>query len=391
MRPFKEQQQQQARNLYFQSDLSRNQIAEQVGVSEKTVYLWTKQGDWQKLKSASRLMPSMLVEHFISQVQELNENIMSRPMGRRYPTPQEAETQRKLIVTAERIKKKGTVGEYMELMQKFMEWLQPKDFELTKTFTNLADSFFYDSKLGSFHPYDIEYDQPTLMSGARSGNPKPQPSDPDNPQPFIDPNQLSLFPESNNTSLSFGEGRGEAPLASLREAGIAHVPGAPKQSHDDTNNLQPNEHETTGTLSLSPLKDEYETTGTPSLSPLKDEHETTGNNLNPPCEAPTAYFSPSPEPQQEITDHEITPEIPLLRGDSPGSTNVDNGQGCVQLSNEQKPDRKKPPKDTSISIGYIGTQEEVLPDGTTILEIKKEDPGIQKFSIGGAIYYIKKE
>lgn len=75
MRPIKEQQQAHARNLYFQSDLTRAQLAQQVGVSEKTIYLWTKQGDWQRLRSGSRLMPSMLVEHFSAQVQELNEAI----------------------------------------------------------------------------------------------------------------------------------------------------------------------------------------------------------------------------------------------------------------------------------------------------------------------------
>ncbi len=117
----------------------------------------------------------------------------------------------------------------------------------------------------------------------------------------------------------------------------------------------------------------------------------TRNNSNQPYEAPTATFNYNPDTKQEITPTGNNQAIPHLRGDSPGSTNVDNGQGCVQSGHEQKPKRKKPKKDTSISIGYIGTQEEVLPDGSTILEIKKEDPGIQKFSIGDAIYYIKKK
>ncbi len=194
MRPIKEQQQAHARNLYFQSGLTRTQIAEQVGVSEKTIYLWTKQGDWQRLKEGSRLMPSMIVEHIYAQVQELNEAIASRPVGQRYPTPQEAEIQRKQMVTIERIKKKGTQGEYMELMQKFMTWLLPRDLEQTKAFTALADQFLKDGKVAGFHPYDIEYGSSALMSAALPSTARIRPDDEEYPSP--DPNQLSLFPEN---------------------------------------------------------------------------------------------------------------------------------------------------------------------------------------------------
>lgn len=196
MRPIKEQQQAHARNLYFQSDLTRAQLAQQVGVSEKTIYLWTKQGDWQRLRSGSRLMPSMLVEHFCAQVQELNEAIQSRPPGQRYPSPQEAETQRKLVVTAERIKKKGTQGEYMELMQKFMTWLMPKGNGFVQVFTDLADEFLKENAVAGFRPYDIEYEEPGLLSSALPKGAKAKDPAEDPGQPFTDPNQLSLFPEN---------------------------------------------------------------------------------------------------------------------------------------------------------------------------------------------------
>jgi DNA-binding XRE family transcriptional regulator len=381
MRPIKEQQQAHARNLYFQSDLTRAQLAQQVGVSEKTIYLWTKQGDWQRLRSGSRLMPSMLVEHFCAQVQELNEAIQSRPLGQRYPTPQEAETQRKLVVTAERIKKKGTQGEYMELMQKFMTWLMPKGNGFVQVFTDLADEFLKENAVAGFRPYDIEYEEPGLLSSALPKGAKVKALAEDSGQPFTDPNQLSLFPENPIPPL-----KGDSPGSTNVDIGQGDIQPSPA--------TQPNQSPGTNTTSVPsqrPAEAEHETTGTSSLSSFNDEHVMTGNNSNPPYDPSTATFNYKPDTKQEITPTGNNQAIPLLRGDSPGSTNVENGQGCVQLGNEQKPDRKKPLKDTSISIGYIGTQEEVLPDGTTILEIKKEDPGIQKFSVGEAIYYIKKK
>ncbi|MBS1585288.1 MAG: hypothetical protein JSS82_07030 [Bacteroidetes bacterium] len=157
MRPVKEQQQEKARELFFQTDLNRTEIAAQVGVSEKTIYLWTKAGDWRKLKSASRLMPSLIVEHFYSQIQELNDNIRNREPGQRFPTVQEAEVFRKLVLTAERIKKKQTRGEYSEMFQKFMQWLLPQNEQHLKLFTDYANAFLTQSAIRGFHPYDIEY------------------------------------------------------------------------------------------------------------------------------------------------------------------------------------------------------------------------------------------
>jgi len=384
MRPIKEQQQAHARNLYFQSDLTRAQLAQQVGVSEKTIYLWAKQGDWQRLRSGSRLMPSMLVEHFCAQVQELNEAIQSRPPGQRYPTPQEAETQRKLVVTAERIKKKGTQGEYMELMQKFMTWLMPKGNGFAQVFTDLADEFLKENAVAGFRPYDIEYEEPGLLSSALPKGAKAKDPAEDPGQPFTDPNQLSLFPENAIPPLK-GNSPGSPtsippafPPWAGREASIASVPGAKKQSQDNTD-LQPNQsNETNNTSCCAPVPHPCGREGQGEV-----EQVTTGNNSNPPYDAPTATSSENTEPQEEITQPGNNPELPPLAS-LPGTEQAQDNTG------HPKPRKEKKPAE-GVAIGYLGTKDTVTPKGTTIIDIKREEPNIQKFSIGGAIYYIKKK
>jgi len=146
-----------AQTLFFQTDKTQKEIASMVGVSEKTIYLWMKQGDWKRLRSASRLMPSVIVENFLSQVQELNDEIRTRDQGKRYPTIQEAETFRKMVVTIGRIQKGHTQGEYMEMMQKFLTFLLPLNHELVKTLTGYANDFLKSRAVEGFTPFDTGY------------------------------------------------------------------------------------------------------------------------------------------------------------------------------------------------------------------------------------------
>ena len=147
-----------ARDLFFQTGKTQKEIANIIGVSEKTIYLWMKDGDWKRLRSASKRMPSMIVENFYSQVQELNEEIRNRGAGKRYPTIQEAEVFRKMVMTIGRIQKGHTQPEYMEMMQKFLSWVMSQDLTLSKTLTPLANNFLKTRSVDGFLPFDIEFE-----------------------------------------------------------------------------------------------------------------------------------------------------------------------------------------------------------------------------------------
>lgn len=253
MKTVNEQKHLQARNLFFQTNKTQGEIASEVGVSDKTLYLWTQAGDWHRLRSASRLMPSMIIENFYAQVQELNDDIRSRPPGKRYPTLQESEIIRKMMLTIERSKKKHTQPEYMELMQKFLEWLYPQNNELLQTITDYADNFLKSQSVAGFHPYDIEYDELQLASlSARSedGQGTTQSHDDIQEAELTEPQPLVDFP-----------------LASLREAGAATESGTPKQSHDNADKAGIT---VTGENSGSVIIGNYESTAQPAENQSKN-------------------------------------------------------------------------------------------------------------------------
>jgi transposase-like protein len=222
MKTVNEQKRLLARDLFFQSGKSQGEIANEVGVSDKTLYLWTREGDWHRLRSASRLMPSMIIENFYAQVQELNDDIRSRPPGKRYPTLQESEIIRKMMLTIERSKKKHTQPEYMELMQKFLEWVGPKNIEILQTITDYADGFLKSQSVAGFHPYDIEYEEPALASlrGTKQSHENTEEAEPTEPQPQPQVDfPLASLPVRNADGLGTSQ---------------AHEPGVTKQSHDNT-------------------------------------------------------------------------------------------------------------------------------------------------------------
>ena len=62
----KQEQQQQARKLYFQTNLNKTEIAEQLNVSRRTVYNWSVEGDWDKLRPRHATCPPSLPRNVIT-------------------------------------------------------------------------------------------------------------------------------------------------------------------------------------------------------------------------------------------------------------------------------------------------------------------------------------
>src|ERR1035437_10060111 len=58
----KNEQLEEAKELYFQTNLSKAEIADKIGVNRKTVLFWSQQGNWDKVRLSARNMPSLVAE-----------------------------------------------------------------------------------------------------------------------------------------------------------------------------------------------------------------------------------------------------------------------------------------------------------------------------------------
>lgn len=121
----KTEQQKQAENLYFQTSLSKTEIAEAVGVSRRTLHYWVQQNHWDAIRQASRSMPTFLAGNCYLILAQLQNSILSRTDAP--VTVQEVNAIYKLATTISKLNGKGSFSENLEALTHFMEFTESFD------------------------------------------------------------------------------------------------------------------------------------------------------------------------------------------------------------------------------------------------------------------------
>ena len=116
--------QDQARNLFFQTDLPKTEIAEMLGIPRRTLHHWITANHWDRQKQASAHMPAFLAENCYHIIARLQEHLMSEERANAPITRQEAETIYKLMLTVGKMNSRATLNESLEMMGGFMESVQ---------------------------------------------------------------------------------------------------------------------------------------------------------------------------------------------------------------------------------------------------------------------------
>jgi predicted transcriptional regulator len=150
----------QARNLYLQSDLTQSQIAQLTGVSQKTIYQYISDNKWDLIKERARQIPALFLEQMNSEIEEINEEIASRPKGKRYPTSREAETRRKIICSMEAIKERQSVGTHIQAIINFIAHVAEENKEHALLITSYADQYFTGQLDTLNSPFHNKYNLP---------------------------------------------------------------------------------------------------------------------------------------------------------------------------------------------------------------------------------------
>jgi len=119
----------QARNLYFQSDLTQEQIAKLLGVSQKTISKYVSEEKWKLIKERAQQMPGMFLEQLNSELQDINDAIAARPKGERHATKSEAEVRRKIMYSMASIKERQSTASHMEAFINFISIVAEENIE----------------------------------------------------------------------------------------------------------------------------------------------------------------------------------------------------------------------------------------------------------------------
>ncbi len=115
----------QAKRLFFQSKLTRAQIAAIIGVHPRTLFDWIREGDWKSARNTAANAPMFITEQYYNQLNAMNRNISERS-DRPFPTKEEADIMRKLSMTIRQVKVRQGLSETIEIFALFSNFLRYK-------------------------------------------------------------------------------------------------------------------------------------------------------------------------------------------------------------------------------------------------------------------------
>ena len=118
-----------AKTLYTRETLTQAEIAERVGFSRVTVNNWIGKGNWEQLKNLYR------------QLAELNNAIMGKPEGERFPNAAEADTISKLSNAIKKLETEVGLADIISVFSDLLKWVRTYDSTQAKEITPLLDAF----------------------------------------------------------------------------------------------------------------------------------------------------------------------------------------------------------------------------------------------------------
>jgi hypothetical protein len=117
----KNEQQKQAESLYFQTDLSKTEIAKMIGISRRSLHYWMRDNNWEYIKKCTQTIPVQLAQNCYFIMAKLQESILSADRAGKPVTLQEVNALYKLTMTINKLKDRCTLSENLQMMAGFIE------------------------------------------------------------------------------------------------------------------------------------------------------------------------------------------------------------------------------------------------------------------------------
>jgi DNA-binding XRE family transcriptional regulator len=142
----KSEQHQQAKDLYFQTNLSKTEIANRIGVNRRTIMLWSHQGNWDRLKKSAQHLPSLVAEKCYYLIDHFTSHLLSTHGSMSSLTNKDAETIYRLASSIKKLKNRSTTNESMEMFNFFLEGLKKKKPEMAEELMPLVEEYMESRK-----------------------------------------------------------------------------------------------------------------------------------------------------------------------------------------------------------------------------------------------------
>ncbi len=132
----KVQEREYAKLLFTQMGLSQKEVADRVGVTEKTIGKWKDEEQWDQLKTVLITTRSNVIKNLQRQME-----LWQLEIGDRLAGSKEADILIKLANAIAALEKDTGVSEMVDTGMKFIQFMQQHDMMLAKEVTHHFDLF----------------------------------------------------------------------------------------------------------------------------------------------------------------------------------------------------------------------------------------------------------
>lgn len=121
------------------------QLALKVGVTEKTMGKWIKEGEWEKLRMNIPLVKQEQLQKMLRELEQINQSIEEKPPGQQFADSKTADVRRKLIADLRDLEGETSVSDKVSVAMAFTKWLGKVDVAKAQEVGTLMDVFIKES------------------------------------------------------------------------------------------------------------------------------------------------------------------------------------------------------------------------------------------------------
>jgi len=135
-----------AKELFLTGKRQQKEISNMVGVSEKTICKWSKEGKWELLRANLTTTKESVLSNWYAQLAEMNKNIAEREPGKRFPTSTESDRMIKISTSIKKLETETGIAEITSVCTGLCEFVRQYDVEKAK---EISDHFnaYIESKM----------------------------------------------------------------------------------------------------------------------------------------------------------------------------------------------------------------------------------------------------
>lgn len=130
-----------AKLLFCKENRTQKDIAETVGVSERTINQWKTEGKWEEYRKSLLKTKEELLKELYAQVEQFNKHILSKEDGKRFPDSKEADALKKMTASINDLETELGINVIIDMSIEICTWLRPLDFKKAAEIAEIFDSF----------------------------------------------------------------------------------------------------------------------------------------------------------------------------------------------------------------------------------------------------------